>query len=46
MAYGDVYLKDPLDNDQLCWYDWCSYNDFVRRYANSFDTGRFLFVVA
>lgn len=44
MTYGSVYLRDPIDN-KPCWYDWCCYSEFLKRYASSYDTGRFLFVL-
>jgi hypothetical protein len=41
---GAVWLNDPLSG-KPAWYDWCSYDYFVRNYANSFDKGRFFWVL-
>lgn len=44
-SYGDVYVNCPLSGECL-WYDWCSYEDFARRYLASYDKGRFFWVSA
>jgi hypothetical protein len=42
--YGDVYLKDPVSGECF-WYDSCSHDDYVNRYAApQYDLGRFLWV--
>jgi hypothetical protein len=41
---GDVFLNCPLSDD-VFWFDWCSHEDFAKRYGN-YDKGRFFWVSA
>lgn len=41
---GDVFLNCPLSGDTF-WFDWCSHEDFVKRYS-TYDKGRFFWVSA